>query len=116
MPARKIRVRFFFFTVDGKANTGAGWQIDQISLTQSSLQSTCADSNDSLATATPISLNQSLSGLKICPTGDVDYFTFNGSKGDQVGIWVDAKRIGSSLDRSGAAGRHGSLIAKTTTR
>lgn len=95
---KKIRVRFFFFTIDGQGNTGTGWQIDQISVGQITLQAACSDNNSTLATAAAVGINQSITGQQICPAGDIDYFKFSGTKGDQLGIWVDAARIGSKLD------------------
>lgn len=95
---KKIRVRFFFFTIDGQANSGTGWQIDQISVDQTSMKYICPDTNSTLATAEAVSINQTITGHKICPAGDIDYFKFSGTKGDQLGIWVDAVRDGSSLD------------------
>ena len=95
---QKIRVRFFFYTADDRVNTGAGWQIDQVSIGQSVLQSTCSDSNSTLATAESIAINQHVTGQYICPAGDIDYFKFTGAKGQQLGIWLDATRDGSTLD------------------
>ena len=95
---QKIRVRFFFFTADATANAFSGWQIDQVSIGQNSLQATCSDANSSLATAAAININQHVTGQTICPAGDVDYFKFNGNKGQQIGTWIDAIRDGSMLD------------------
>src|SRR3990172_8311504 len=95
---KKIRVRFFFFTADANANAFAGWQIDQVSIGQNSLQATCSDSNNGLASAAVIGINQHVTGQTICPAGDMDYFKFNGNKGQKVGIWIDAIRDGSTLD------------------
>jgi len=95
---KKIRVRFFFFSVDQAANTGTGWQIDSVTVSQTGGLTACEDANNSLATATAINLGQHVTGQQICPVGDVDYFKFSGSKGDILGIWIDAMRDGSTLD------------------
>ncbi|HWR66307.1 MAG TPA: peptidoglycan DD-metalloendopeptidase family protein [Bellilinea sp.] len=95
---QKIRVRFFFFTADARANAFAGWQIDQVSIGQNSLQAICSDGNSNLATAAVIGINQHITGQTICPAGDMDFFKFNGNQGQQLGMWIDAVRDGSMLD------------------
>lgn len=93
-----VRVRFFFFSGDASSNSGSGWQIDQVSIGLTSLQATCSDTNNSLATAMPVAVNQHITGQYICPAGDVDYFKFSGKQYQQLGIWIDAARDGSALD------------------
>ncbi len=35
---------------------------------------------------------------QICPNGDLDYYVFHGTAGDQVGLWTEAQVLGSPLD------------------
>lgn len=97
---RTIRVRFYFFTGDNLNNNGDGWWVDNVSIDANPGDTSCAEStrNDSLATATQVSLGQTVSGLLVCPQGDVDFYKFSGTAGQKVAINVDAPSIGSSLD------------------
>ena len=79
-----VRVRFYFDTLDEAFNNYAGWFIDDFSISNSS-PADCTDTNDDPQSATPIQYGQDLQG-KICPNGDMDYFSFTGKSGDQIGI------------------------------
>ena len=64
------------------------------------LLDTCGDVaewNDAPAQATPLAIGESRAGV-ICPTGDVDFFTFPGAVGQHVSIAVEAAADGSPLD------------------
>lgn len=95
----EIQVRFHFETLDAAFNDYQGWIIDDLSITNNS-PPTCAtvgEPDNTPAEAQTISYNSSVNG-EICPGGDVDYYTFSGSAGDQIGVATEAKIIGSSLD------------------
>jgi murein DD-endopeptidase MepM/ murein hydrolase activator NlpD len=94
-----IRVRFHFETLDNTANSYRGWFIDDFSISTSPIAA-CADSyepNDVPGQALSISPNSSITS-QICPGGDVDYYRFTGTVGDQVGISTAAQVSGSQLD------------------
>ncbi len=94
-----LKVRFFFHTLDSRKNAYDGWRIDDFSVFSSTPPS-CSDSNEpnnTPANATAIQYGNVIDGM-ICPSRDLDYFTFTGSKGDRVVMDVDAKSIGSNLD------------------
>jgi hypothetical protein len=97
---KTVRVRFYFFTGDDLNNIGDGWQIDSVSISSEPDDTSCAEStrNDGLAAATPVSLGQTMTGVRICPRGDVDFYKFSGTAGQKVAIRVDAGAIGSNLD------------------
>jgi hypothetical protein len=94
-----IRVRFQFESLDARMNGFKGWFIDDFSITNQAPPD-CSDTgepNNSPAAATVITSNSSLSGV-ICPGGDIDYYKFTASAGDQVGISTQAQVSGSDLD------------------
>ena len=96
---KTIRVRFLFETLDANLNAYKGWFIDDFSITTDA-PAACTDPgepNDSPATAKVISVNSSFDGY-ICPGGDMDFFKFSATAGDQVGISTQAKANGSDLD------------------
>lgn len=97
---KAIRVRFYFFTADTINNTGGGWQINHVRITNDpeDISSDESTRNDSLATATPVTLGQSITGQFIRPRGDVDFYQFNGTAGQRVAFRVEASAIGSNLD------------------
>ena len=83
-----IQVRFHFASLDDQNNDDfEGWLIDDFEITQSALP-TCSDADNTPAGANSIEFNQTLS-QKICPTGDVDYFKFEGLAGDRIVLDVD---------------------------
>ncbi|MDT8898325.1 pre-peptidase C-terminal domain-containing protein [Thermanaerothrix sp. 4228-RoL] len=93
-----IRVRFHFNPLDSYYNGGLGWVVDDLSISAET-PPTCGEStpNDTLNTATPLTVGQSASGV-ICPAGDVDYYRFSGQAGQRLAIRLDAQRNGSPLD------------------
>ncbi|MFC2054073.1 choice-of-anchor J domain-containing protein [Chloroflexota bacterium] len=93
---QSIRVRFYFTTLDDKFNVYKGWYIDDFSVT-SSPPPNCEDAEDTPANATAIGYGSSIDG-EICPGGDIDFYKFQGSAGDQIGAVVDAQVLGSNLD------------------
>ncbi len=97
---KTIRVRYYFFTGDDLYNTGGGWEIDNVRIDTDAGDTSCAEStrNDSLATATQVSLGQTVNGVFVCPSGDVDFYKFSGSSGQKVAFAVDVSTIGSTLD------------------
>lgn len=54
--------------------------------------------NDTSGETTPISYGATLTDPDICPEGDLDYYSFDGSAGDNIIADIDAQNIGSSLD------------------
>ena len=96
---KTVRLRFFFHIVDKYYNGTYGWWIDDVSITAAGGDTSCTEAlaNDTPASATPISLLQTINGV-ICPTGDVDYYSFNANAGTTISVDVVAKADGSSLD------------------
>jgi murein DD-endopeptidase MepM/ murein hydrolase activator NlpD len=94
-----VRIRFHFDTIDSYYNSYAGWWIDNFRITNEAPPSDCVDPipNDAVTEAQPLPLNQPVSG-QICPAGDVDFFRFDGTAGQQVAFDVDAQSLGSALD------------------
>jgi murein DD-endopeptidase MepM/ murein hydrolase activator NlpD len=96
-----IRVRFHYNTFDTYYNGGLGWVVDDVRITADP-PAACGGSaestpNDTLATATPLNLGQTVTGA-ICPAGDVDVYRFSGQAGQRLAIRLDAQRSGSPLD------------------
>ncbi|MDP3773059.1 MAG: pre-peptidase C-terminal domain-containing protein [Gemmatimonadales bacterium] len=56
-----------------------------------------SEPNDSLATADPVTLGDTLTGV-VDPAGDVDYFALNVTGGTRLNLDVDAQALGSPLD------------------
>ena len=54
----------------------------------------CNDGNDSPTTAETINFDQTLS-REICPSGDVDYYKFDGLAGDHIVLDIDTQSSGS---------------------
>ncbi len=96
---KNIRVRLYFNSLDAALNVGDGWYVDDIRVTQTGPATGCneASPNNSLSTASAISINQPASG-DICAAGDVDYYKFSAKGGDRLTFDVDAKTAGSALD------------------
>ena len=94
-----IQVRFYFTSLDEYENDHAGWYIDDIQVAAHPAL-TCIDPhevNDTAHHATSLQFDTPLTA-DICPAGDLDYFTFAGSAGDQIVVDIDAKSEGSTLD------------------
>ena len=96
---KTVRIRFYFNIVDPYSNAGAGWWIDDVSISATGGDSSCAEAvpNDTPASATPITLSGSVSGV-ICPVGDADYYSFTAQAGAILSADVIAKAEGSALD------------------
>jgi hypothetical protein len=83
-----INVRFHFASLDDQENNNnEGWYIDDIELLEITL-STCSDSDNTPAEARSLSFGETISG-KMCPTGDVDYYKFEGVAGDHIVLDID---------------------------
>lgn len=91
-----VRIRFYFATLDSISNQYKGWYIDDLSV-NTEAPPDCVDTNNSANAATQISYGGNILA-QICPSGDYDYYRFQGTAGDRVGIRVNASTIGSSLD------------------
>lgn len=91
-----VRLRFYFATLDGVANSGKGWFIDDVSITQEPLPA-CTDSDSRPDLALELDYGAPRAGV-ICPNGDVDTYVFEGTAGEQVGAWLEAAVMGSPLD------------------
>jgi hypothetical protein len=95
-----IRLRWYFHVVDGMNNTSAGWFIDNLYVAANPPDTSCKDipANDSPAQATAITAYGRSSKLYLCPSGDLDYYTFEAHTGDTLNIWVEARSLGASTD------------------
>jgi hypothetical protein len=82
-----IQIRFHFATLDEQLNSGDGWHIDDVEINQYSFP-LCSDSDNLPSGANEINFNQTLSHT-ICPSGDIDYFKFEGSAGDHIVLDID---------------------------
>lgn len=56
-----------------------------------------SEPNDSIATADPVTLGDTLTGV-VDPAGDVDYFALDVTGGTRLNLDVDAQALGSPLD------------------
>jgi hypothetical protein len=94
-----IQVRFHFETLDTAFNDYKGWIIDDFSINSTPPPSCIAsgEPDNTPGEAQVISYNSS-TDAEICPGGDVDFYTFAGNSGDQIGIATESKNIGSLLD------------------
>jgi hypothetical protein len=85
---KTVQIRFHFATLDDLENNNhEGWLIDDFEIVQASLPD-CTDTDDVPARANQISFDQTLTH-KICPTGDIDYFKFDGQAGDHIVLDID---------------------------
>ena len=85
---KTIRVRFHFAALDGAFNAYEGWFIDDIEISALAIPA-CGDEDNAPANASPLAYGQSLSQV-LCPSGDVDYFRFEGSAGDRIVADIDS--------------------------
>lgn len=92
-----IQIRFHFDAIDAYYNSYMGWAVDDIRITNDPPPD-CLEAfdNDSPGTAIPLTMNSGIAE-SICPAGDVDYFSFDASAGDNIIAWIDALNQGSSL-------------------
>jgi hypothetical protein len=87
---QEIRVRFLFTSLDSIRNAEyEGWLIDDVVISQET-PPPCEDGNNLAVNAEPINYGQPLN-REICPTGDVDYYKFNGSAGDHIVLDIDTQ-------------------------
>jgi len=83
-----IQVRFHFASLDNQKNAdNEGWFIDDIEIVQESLPN-CSDADNTPTGASTINFGQTVS-KEICPSGDIDYFKFEGIAGDHIVLDVD---------------------------
>lgn len=94
-----IRIRFHFNTVDNILNLGDGWFIDNVQVDRGSPADGCNEPvpNNTLADAQSIVGSAGVAG-DICSAGDIDYYKFTGTAGQEITVDIDAKTIGSALD------------------
>lgn len=86
---KTIRLRWHFDAVDALNNSGLGWAVDNVSLTSTAPDTSCADNG----AAQPIAIGGPAISAAICPAGDVDDFTFSASAGTGVLIDLDARAL-----------------------
>ncbi len=83
-----IQIRFHFATLDDLKNDNhEGWLVDDVEVVQASLP-LCSDADNIPAGANHINFGQTLTH-KICPSGDIDYFKFDGQAGDHIVLDID---------------------------
>ncbi|MCK4725634.1 MAG: fibronectin type III domain-containing protein, partial [Anaerolineales bacterium] len=88
--AKEIQIRFLLATLDSIDNdNGEGWLIDDVEIIQESLPA-CNDGNDSSSTAELINFDQTLA-REICPSGDIEYYKFDGLAGDHIVLDIDTQ-------------------------
>ncbi|MCI0521384.1 MAG: Ig-like domain-containing protein [Chloroflexi bacterium] len=96
--SHSVRIRLHFETMDAAYNAYKGWYIDDFSVNAYTPPACSGGEPDgSPAQARLLSYGASLTG-EVCPAGDVDYFKFAGSAGDQIAIAARAQADGSALD------------------
>ncbi|MEI8132274.1 MAG: M23 family metallopeptidase, partial [Leptolinea sp.] len=79
--ARKsIRLRFHFSSIDGLYNDGLGWAINSMRVSED-IAKVCKENTDdgSSDKARPSTLGSSVDA-QLCPTGDLDYYSFAGTE------------------------------------
>jgi murein DD-endopeptidase MepM/ murein hydrolase activator NlpD len=81
-----IRVRFHFETLDADYNEFEGWFIDDFEIRAASLPD-CGEP-PSATGVIPISYGETKAG-RICPSGDIDFFSFSGAAGDRILAIID---------------------------
>jgi hypothetical protein len=92
---KTIRLRFHFDTVDEENNAGAGWMVDDVSVTAQAPNTSCADDGSTQ----PIAMGGSVSSV-ICPEGDLDLYSFAGTSGQPIKVDINARSLSpaSQLD------------------
>jgi hypothetical protein len=88
-----IRLRFHFDAIDPINNSLPGWYVDNVTVNKTP-PPTCNENttNHTPASATAIYYGANISA-SICPPGDVDYYTFQGTKGDVLLADIDAQSL-----------------------
>lgn len=89
---KTIRLRFHFDAVDTYHNAGLGWLIDNVAVNDQAPDFSCADFNDTPATATAMAPGLTISGV-ICPQRDVDYLKVSLRGGVAYRMDVDATTL-----------------------
>ncbi|MFC1923020.1 peptidoglycan DD-metalloendopeptidase family protein [Chloroflexota bacterium] len=83
-----INVRFHFASLDDQHNNdNEGWNVDDIELIEITPPA-CSDIDNTPTEARTLSFGETISG-KMCPTGDVDYYKFEGVAGDHIALNFD---------------------------
>jgi hypothetical protein len=98
---KTIRVRFHFDPLDREYNSTPGWWVDDVTINSSAPDLSCAEAvpNDTPAQASPVGTNATIQA-KICPAGDLDYYSFTVPAGKTISFDIDARSLApaSSLD------------------
>jgi hypothetical protein len=88
-----VRIRFHFSTTDKYYNGELeGWLVDDISISTPTPQGCEESLNNTVTTATPITIGSTISD-GVCPAGDVDFFEFFATVGDKLIATVDAVQL-----------------------
>ncbi len=96
---KTIRIRFQMDIVDAFFLEGYGWFVDNVKINTIDPVA-CVNNvepNNSMAQATSIPANGEIFS-KICPSGDLDYYRFSGTAGEDILLDIDAWEFGSQLD------------------
>jgi hypothetical protein len=96
---RTIRVRFRFDTIDAALNGFKGWAIDDVRITAET-PPVCSPEQQSIHSfgqAVSIAYGATLQA-EICPSGDMDLYSFSASAGDRIVVDIGAQASGSELD------------------
>lgn len=94
---KTIEIRFHFATLDQVANADfEGWYIDDLEVIPMSLPE-CADNDNSPSKARVLTFGQTLTG-EMCPTGDVDYYKFEGTAGDHIVVDINTPSDSNNPD------------------
>jgi hypothetical protein len=91
-----IRLRFHFNRVDGAFNGYEGWYIDDLAITADPLPD-CSDGDNRPRNALPLAYGETANAA-ICPSGDVDYYTFSGAAGDRIAVDIDSNSADPPAD------------------
>jgi len=90
---KTIRLRFHYDSIDEERNTGKGWMVDNIRITNVAPNTSCMDSdNNSPENAQPMLLGTSVSAV-ICPEQDIDYYRFTALAGEQLLVDINARTL-----------------------
>ena len=95
---KTVRLRFHMDIVDQFENGGYGWLVDNITInTTAPVSCNDPEPNNSIAQATAFPQSGEQYAF-ICPNGDLDFYHFAATAGQQFVLDVDAKDFGSPLD------------------
>lgn len=94
---KTIRIRFHFASLDQVANADfEGWYIDDLEVLQLTIPG-CSDNDNTPSKARLLMFGQTLNG-KMCPTGDIDYYKFEGKAGDHIVLDIDTPSESTNPD------------------